>query len=71
MTNPKFTNVLNEDDLQRKTTSNIKSDIAQQPLVGSFPNFKLKLTYQLRGKLKGNLECGSAQPSLFNYLTKS
>ena len=33
-----------EDDLQWKTTSNIKSDIAQQ-LVGSFPNFKLNLTY--------------------------
>ena len=36
-------NVTNEDDLQWKTTSNIKIDLSQQPLAGSSPNFKLKL----------------------------
>ena len=38
-----------EDDLQWKTTSNgrrpqnIKSGISQQPLIGSYSNFKLRL----------------------------
>ena len=32
-----------EDDLKWKTTSNIKSKISKQQLVGSFPNFKLRL----------------------------
>ena len=31
-----------EDDLKWKTTSNVKSEISQQPLVGSSPNFKLR-----------------------------
>ena len=34
-----------EDNLKWKMTSNIKRDISQQPLVGSFPNFKLKLIW--------------------------
>ena len=78
---------------------NIKRGIFQQPLIGSYSNFKLKLRRphhilknlkmktmedDLRGKmtskcaeceffwgairrkLRGNLECGSAQPSLFS-----
>jgi hypothetical protein len=32
-----------EDDLKWKITSNIKSEISQQLLVGSSPNFKLRL----------------------------
>ena len=34
-----------EDDLKWKTTSNIKSEISQQLLVGSSPNFKLRLIW--------------------------
>ena len=49
MTKLYYTNSLNEDNLQRKTTSNgrqpqiIKSGISQRPLIGSCSNFKLKL----------------------------
>ena len=49
MTELYCTNSLNKDDLQLKTTSNqrqrpdIKSGISQQPLIGSYSNFKLKL----------------------------
>ena len=48
------TKVSNEDDLQRKTTTNgrrpqnMKSGISQQPLVGSYSNLKLKLWDQIR-----------------------
>ena len=35
-----------EDDLKWKTTSNIKSEITQQLLVRSSPNFKLSLIWQ-------------------------
>ena len=38
-----FTIPSNEDNLQRKMTSNIKIGVLQQPLVGSFLNLKLKL----------------------------
>ena len=34
-----------EDDLKWKTTSDIKSEISQQLLVGSSPNFKLRLIW--------------------------
>ena len=34
-----------KDDLQWKTTTNIKSEISLQPVVGSSPNFKLKLIW--------------------------
>ena len=34
---------LNEDDLKWKMTSNIKTGISQQPLIGPFSNFKHKL----------------------------
>ena len=37
------TKVSNEDDLKRKTTLKYESGIYQQPLVGSYSNFKLKL----------------------------
>jgi hypothetical protein len=39
MTKPYFENHLNEDNLQWKTTLNIKRKISQQPLVRSTPNF--------------------------------
>ena len=39
------TNPLNEDDLQWKTTSNIKNGISQHPLIGSYSNFKLQLRW--------------------------
>jgi hypothetical protein len=48
MTKENFANVSNEDNLKLeddliwKTTSNIKSGISQQLLVGSSPNFKLR-----------------------------
>ena len=85
-----------ENNLQWKTTSNIKSDIPQQPLARSLQNFQLKLmlpnqtsqmfqmmtppamedelnffskwkTTSIRGRLRGKLECVSAQPSLSCY----
>ena len=37
-----------EDDLKWKTISNIKSEISQQLLVGSSPNFKLRLIWPKR-----------------------
>ena len=37
------TKVSNEDNLHRKTSSNAKCKISQQPLVGSYSNVKLKL----------------------------
>jgi hypothetical protein len=37
-----------EDDLKWKTTSNIKSEISQQLLVGYSPNFKLRLLWPKR-----------------------
>jgi hypothetical protein len=37
-----------EDDRKRKTTSNIKSVISQQLLVGSSPNFKLRFIWPKR-----------------------
>ena len=48
------TKISNEDDLQWKMTTNgrrpqnMKSGIDQQPLVGSYSNFKLKLRDQIR-----------------------
>jgi hypothetical protein len=50
-----------EDDLQWKTTSNgrqpqnIKTGISHQPLYQDMSSY---------GEFGGNLECGSAQPSL-------
>ena len=35
-----------EDDLKWETTSYIKSEITQQLLVGTSPNFKLRLIWQ-------------------------
>ena len=43
MTKPHFVNPSNEDDLQWKTTSNIKIWISQKLLIGSYSNLKLRL----------------------------
>ena len=45
MTKENFANVSNEDDLKWKTTSDIKSEISQQLLVRSSPNFKPRLMW--------------------------
>jgi hypothetical protein len=56
-----------EDDFQWKTTSKgrrpqiIKSGISQQQMYQDI----LSSWGEIRGKPRGNLECGSAQPSLF------
>ena len=61
----KFTNPWIEDDLQWKTTSKYQKGKSQQPLYGLW----LMSSYgEFRGKLRGNLKCGYAQPSLFIYL---
>ena len=43
MTKPYFVNHLNEDDLFGRLPQNIKSGLSQQPLIGSYSNFKLRL----------------------------
>ena len=49
---PKFTKVSNEDDMHQKMTS--KYQIYQQPLVGSFSNFELKLSGPNQSKYLSN-----------------
>jgi hypothetical protein len=51
-----------EDDLQWKMTSN---GISQQLLYGSC---LMSSQGEIRGKVRGNLECGSAQLSLFHII---
>jgi hypothetical protein len=41
----KWRRTLEEDNLQLKATTNIKSGISQQPFIGSFSNFELKLIW--------------------------
>ena len=53
MTKQYFKNLLKEDDLQWKTTSNgrrpqnIKMGISQQPFIGSYSNVKLMLQWKM------------------------
>jgi hypothetical protein len=43
MTKPCFVNDLNENNFFGRLPQNIKSGISQQPLIGSYSNFKLRL----------------------------
>jgi hypothetical protein len=38
-----YTQILNKDDFPWKTTSKYQGGISQQPLMGPYSNFKLKL----------------------------
>ena len=59
-----------EDDLKWKTTSNIKSKISQQLLVGSSPNFKLRLMWpkQTLQMCKMNITSNGRRPQMEDYL---
>jgi hypothetical protein len=43
VTDPNNKNYSNEEDFLSKMTSDNKNEISQQPLVGTSPNFKMKL----------------------------
>ena len=58
-----ISNPYNEDDLKWKMTSGVN-------MTSKCVEYDLRVQGDIRGKLSGNLECGSAQPSLFFILSK-
>ena len=59
-----------EEDLKWKTTSNIKSEISQQLLVGSSPNFKLRLMWpkQTLQMFQMKMTSNERRPQMEDYI---